>query len=60
MNNRWKYQVTLVKAGWVGCVGQRKLQEELERQGSLGWELVQILRSQGTWGSAQLVFKRPA
>ena len=59
--DRWKYTITKVKSNpFTGGLPSERLQEELERQGSQGWELVQIVRSQGNWGCAQLVFKKPA
>lgn len=59
-STRWKYQVVTVKANigdfWTGRVSGQRLQTELDQQGMLGWELVQIIQ-QGA--SSQLVFKRP-
>jgi hypothetical protein len=60
MTNRWKYLVAEVKPGFWGGVNPKRLQEELDRQGSQGWELVQVLRNPaGGWGAAQLLFKKP-
>ena len=59
--DRWKYNVVKVKTNpFTSGLQAERLQEELERQGSRGWELVQLVRSQGTWGCAQLIFKKPA
>jgi hypothetical protein len=59
--DRWKYNVARVKANpFTGTLRAEALQEELERHGNQGWELVQIVRSQGGWGCAQLIFKKPA
>lgn len=58
---RWKYHVVTVKANMAGLwtgrgVSDDRLQNELDQQGMLGWELVQIIH-RGTF--SQLVFKRP-
>ncbi len=58
---RWKYHVVTVKANAAGQflgrgVSAERLQAELDQQGMLGWELVQIVH-QHTF--SQLVFKRP-
>lgn len=58
---RWKYHVVTVKAGAGGlCTGRgvsaERLQSELDQQGMLGWELVQIIHRHAF---SQLVFKRP-
>ena len=60
MQTRWKYTVATVKQGFTGAISAQRLQEALDYHGSLGWELVEILRERSTWGNAQLVFKRPA
>ncbi len=60
MIDRWKYVVASLKSSFTGTVSDQQLQEMLDRHGSQGWELVEILRSQGSWGNVQLVFKKPA
>jgi hypothetical protein len=59
VQNRWKYTVATVKQGFIGVISTQRLQEALDHHGTLGWELVAVLRERGSWGNAQLVFKRP-
>ena len=59
MNNRWRYLVAVVKPSFWGTVKEQQLQEELDRQGSQGWELVQVISNPHGWGNTQLVFKKP-
>jgi hypothetical protein len=60
-STRWKYLVVRVKASIRGMLGgmgvsDENLQAELDQQGALGWELVQIIK-EPTF--CRLVFKRP-
>lgn len=65
MSGRWQYNVVEVPSIVRGVLlGKRQtpegLQAELNRQGQLGWELVQILSSAPVAAPLRLVFKRPA
>jgi hypothetical protein len=42
MNSRWIYNVVEIKPGMLGGLKPERIQEELNRQGLLGWELVNI------------------
>ena len=53
---RWKYLVVKVKPGFFGDVDVDKLQAELDRHGSAGWELVTAVPHPVR--GMQLVFKR--
>lgn len=59
--DRWKYLVLTVKASMSGVLSGRgvsdeQLQTQLDQQGMLGWELVQITKD-STF--CRLVFKKP-
>lgn len=57
MSTRWNYQVVEIKPGFMGTLKPGVIQETLVRQGQLGWELVQLMRT----GMTMLaVFKREA
>ena len=43
MSKRWTYQVIEVKPGLMGGLKHEELQNELNRQGAQGWELVNII-----------------
>ena len=58
MSTRWKYQVVEVKPTLMGGFKQEQVQAELDRQGSLGWELVQIV-APAPLAPMLMVFKRP-
>ncbi|AOA71681.1 MAG: hypothetical protein K0S73_1310 [Stenotrophomonas rhizophila] len=56
MSKRWSYLTVEVKPSWTGLKPE-DLQAELNRQGQLGWELVNVM--QGTpMGVALLFFKK--
>ena len=60
-SGRWKYLVVTVKATlgetFTGRgVPDHRLQAELDQQGILGWELVEVVKE--THGN-RLIFKRP-
>jgi len=57
MSDRWNYQVVEVKPTLLGGHKAETLQEELNRQGRLGWELVNIVVPTVA-SAALLVFKR--
>lgn len=61
ITDRWKYLVVTIPVPFGRqCTGRglsdERLQAELDQQGLLGWELVQIVKSNV---HSQLVFKRP-
>ena len=58
MNQRWVYHVIEIKLGLLGRFKTEKVQEELNRQGMLGWELVNLALS-GPLAPAVAVFKKP-
>jgi len=57
---QWRYLAVELKTGMLGGYKVEQLQEELERHGRLGWELVNVIHSTPTVASPVLVFKRPA
>ncbi|MFO7338701.1 MAG: DUF4177 domain-containing protein [Lysobacteraceae bacterium] len=57
---QWRYLVVEVKTGLLGSFKVEQLQEELDRHGRQGWELVNIIHATPTVASPTLVFKRPA
>lgn len=59
MSDRWNYHVVEVKPTLMGGHKAEALQEELNRQGRSGWELVDIVVPSMA-SPALLVFKRPA
>ena len=59
-SDRWKYLVVKMRAGWSGSVAEEKLQNELNTQGGLGWELVSVVPIHNGYSGLKLVFKRPA
>ena len=42
MTKRWTYQVIEIKSGLMGGFKPEVIQDELNRQGLLGWELVNL------------------
>lgn len=60
MNQRWTYQVIELKPTFTGRITADTVQAELNRQGALGWELVQVVHSGHALQPARLVFKREA
>jgi hypothetical protein len=61
MSQRWSYQVIEIKPGfinWTGRIAADTIQTELNKQGTLGWELVQVIHSGHGLHPAQLIFKR--
>lgn len=59
MSTRWNYQVVEFKLKTFGGLDPKALQEELNRQGSLGWELVNTVVPAAYYGLT-LIFKREA
>ena len=60
MSKRWTYQVVEIKPSFTGRVNAEAINAELNRQGGLGWELVQVLHNGHGLHPAKLVFKREA
>jgi hypothetical protein len=59
MSQRWSYQLIEIRPGFtVGRVKADTIQAELNKQGALGWELVQVIHSGHGLHPAQLIFKR--
>lgn len=56
----WKYQVVKVPTGLMGGFKPEALQEELDRQGRAGWELVNFVHATPTVSSPTLIFKKEA
>lgn len=57
MSQRWIYQVIEFKPGLMGGFKRDNIQEELNRQGMQGWELVSISML-GLLAPAFAVFKK--
>ena len=60
MNRNWKYLVVEVKTGLMGGFKHDALQEELDRHGRAGWELVNLVHATPTVSSPTLIFKKEA
>lgn len=60
MSKSWKYLVVEVKTGLMGGFKQEALQEELDKQGRAGWELVNVVHATPTVSSPTLIFKKEA
>ena len=60
MNTRWNYLVVELKTGLMGGFKLQTLQEELDKQGRAGWELVNIVNMVPGATTPQLVFKKEA
>lgn len=58
MSKRWTYLVIEVKTTMMGSFKRDALQEELERHGRLGWELVNVVHAYPTLSSPTLIFKK--
>lgn len=59
MNKRWTYKVVKMEPSWLGDVREERVQEELNRLGAEGWELVNT--DLGSMNSLLLlVFKKEA
>jgi hypothetical protein len=57
MSSRWEYLTVELKPSLWGTLKAEALQEELNRQGRLGWELVNVIVPMQGMASV-LVFKR--
>lgn len=42
MTRRWTYQVIEIKPNWLGSLKPQVVQDELNRLGTQGWELVSV------------------
>ncbi len=60
MNKQWKYLVVELKTSLMGGFKMETLQEGLDKQGRLGWELVNVVHSMPGYSSPTLLFKREA
>lgn len=60
MSAQWKYLVVELKTTLMGSFKMETLQEELDKQGRLGWELVNVVHATPTISSPTLVFKKAA
>lgn len=59
MSQRWTYQVIEIKPSFTtGRINAELIQTELNKQGALGWELVQVLHTGHGLHPAKLIFKR--
>ncbi|MBB3275041.1 MULTISPECIES: DUF4177 domain-containing protein [Pseudoxanthomonas] len=59
MSKRWTYQVIEVKPGLMGGLKREDLQNELNRLGAQGWELVNTIVP-APMAAVQMVFKKEA
>lgn len=59
MSQRWNYQVLEIKAQLFGASMTERAQEELNRLGQQGWELVSSVQSNAA-DSIRLFLKKPA
>ncbi|NIK39697.1 hypothetical protein FHY12_002022 [Xanthomonas arboricola] len=57
MSKRWNYLTIELKPSFTGTIKREDIQAELVKQGSLGWELVNVLM-QTPLSAALLVFKK--
>jgi hypothetical protein len=60
MSKLWKYQVIELKTSLMGSFKMEALQEELDKQGRAGWELVNVVHATPTVSSPTLIFKKEA
>ncbi|HRO63437.1 DUF4177 domain-containing protein [Thermomonas sp.] len=60
MSTKWNYLVIELKTGLMGGFKLEALQEELDRQGRNGWELVNVVHATPTVSSPTLIFKKEA
>lgn len=60
MSTRWTYLVVEAKTGLMGGFKTEALQDELNKLGKQGWELVNVVHAYPTVSSPTLIFKRAA
>lgn len=58
MNTRWSYLVVEVKTGLMGGFKPEAMQEELDKHGRAGWELVNVIHATPNLSSPTLIFKK--
>lgn len=58
MSKRWNYLVVEMKTSLMGSFKIETLQEELDKQGRAGWELVNVVHATPTMSSPTLIFKK--
>ena len=58
MSTQWKYLVVGLKTTLMGSFKTEALQEELDKQGRLGWELVNVVHATPTVSTPTLIFKK--
>lgn len=54
---RWSYLAVEVGSSWTGTLKAEKIQEELNKHGAKGWELISTVANVT---ATVLVFKKPA
>jgi hypothetical protein len=59
MSNRWSHQIVEVKVQMFGKSVTERAQEELNRMGPQGWELVSAVQTNAA-DSLRLFMKKPA
>ncbi|MET0890310.1 DUF4177 domain-containing protein [Stenotrophomonas sp. SAM-B] len=62
MSRRWSYLTVEVKPNLMGIVKAEQIQDELTKQGQLGWELVNAISlvSAPPFTTSVLIFKKEA
>ncbi len=59
MSGQWKYLVVEPKTTMMGSFKPEQLQEELDKHGRLGWELVNVVHAMPSLSSSPtLIFKK--
>lgn len=58
MSTQWNYLVVELKTTLIGSFKAETLQEELDKQGRLGWELVNVVHATPNFSTPTLVFKK--
>lgn len=58
MTTQWRYLAVELKTGLMGGFKLEALQEELDKQGRNGWELVNVVHATPTVSSPTLIFKK--
>ncbi len=56
---RWSYRIAEIKPSFLGRIPLERIQDELDKSGAQGWELVSAPASGNVPGSLRLYFKRP-
>lgn len=60
MSTRWTYMVVEAKTGLMGGFKHEALQDELNKLGKLGWELVNVVHAYPNVSSPTMILKREA